>query len=145
MYSPCIVFHWFGPGIAITNTMKFWISLLVDDHFLTWILIGWQPYCQPIKSHTIKLMSAKSNFNRDSYLVHTVKPLIQVTHWSARNLLITQMQLEHRLSALPQLHLYSPLYTWLQWIGQRQQQDEMIIIYVLGFGALILDIYGNWN
>ena len=45
------------------------------------------------------------------------------------------MQLEHRLSALLQLHLHSQLNTWLQWIGQRQLQDETRSIYVLGLGA----------
>ena len=39
------------------------------------------------------------------------------------------------LSALLQLHLHSGLYTWLQWIGHRQLQNEMRIIKVLGFGA----------
>ena len=34
------------------------------------------------------------------------------------------MQLEHPLLALLQLHLHSRLNTWLQWIGQRQLQDE---------------------
>ena len=34
------------------------------------------------------------------------------------------MKLEHRLSALLQLHLHSRLNTWLQWIGQRHLQDE---------------------
>ena len=41
-------------------------------------------------------------------------------------LLITQMQLEHRLPALLQLHIHSQLNTWLQWIGQRQLQDEIV-------------------
>ena len=45
------------------------------------------------------------------------------------------MQLEHRLSALLQLHLHSQLNTWFQWIEQRQLQDETRNIYVLGFGA----------
>ena len=45
------------------------------------------------------------------------------------------MKLEHRLSALLQLHLHSQLNTWLQWIGQRQLQDETRNIYVLGLGA----------
>ena len=48
---------------------------------------------------------------------------------------ITQMCLEHRLSALLQLHLHSQLNTWLQWIGQRRLQDETINIYVWGFDA----------
>ena len=46
-------------------------------------------------------------------------------------LLITQMQLEHRLSALHQRNLHSRLNTWLQWIAEvyytvymsRSQQD----------------------
>ena len=45
------------------------------------------------------------------------------------------MQLEHRLSALLQLHLHSQFNTWLQWIGQRELQDETRTIYVLGLGA----------
>ena len=46
------------------------------------------------------------------------------------------MYLEHRLSALLlQLHLHSPLNTWLQYIAQRQLQAETKNIWVLGFGA----------
>ena len=45
------------------------------------------------------------------------------------------MKLEHRLSALPQLHLHSQLNTWLQWIGQRQLQDETTNSYILELGA----------
>ena len=51
------------------------------------------------------------------------------------NLLITQIWLEHRLSTLLQLHLRSLLNAWLQWIGQRQLQDETRSIYFLLFGA----------
>ena len=43
--------------------------------------------------------------------------------------------MEHRLSALLQLHLHSRLNTWLRLIGQRQLQDETIIIHVLWFDA----------
>ena len=53
----------------------------------------------------------------------------------AIKLSITQMWLEHRLSALLQLHLRSQLNSWLQTIGQRRLQDEMRIIWVWGFGA----------
>ena len=45
------------------------------------------------------------------------------------------MELEHRLSALLQLHLHSRLDIWLRWIGQRQLQDETGNIWVWGFGA----------
>ena len=45
------------------------------------------------------------------------------------------MRLEHRLSALLQLHLHSQLNTWLQWIRQRQLQDETRNINVLGLGV----------
>ena len=44
------------------------------------------------------------------------------------------MSLEHRLSALLQLHLHSRLNTWLHWIGQRQLQDEARNIPVCWFG-----------
>ena len=57
-----------------------------------------------------------------------------ISHTIAK-LLITQVQLEHRLSALLQLHIRSRLNTWLQWIGQRQRQDETRNIKVWGFGA----------
>ena len=33
------------------------------------------------------------------------------------------------------IYLHSQLNTWLQWIGQRQHQDETRNIYVLGLGA----------
>ena len=45
------------------------------------------------------------------------------------------MELEHRLSALLQLHLHSRHSTWLLWIGQRQLQDEARYNKVLGFGV----------
>ena len=45
------------------------------------------------------------------------------------------MKLEHRLSALLQLHLHSRLNTWLQRVGRRRLQDEMRIISILGLGA----------
>ena len=45
------------------------------------------------------------------------------------------MYLEHRLSALLQLHLDSRLNIWLQGIRQRQPQDSTRIFYVLRFGA----------
>ena len=51
------------------------------------------------------------------------------------NLLITQMLLEHRLSALLQLHFHARLDIWLQWVGQRQLQDDARIISLLTFGA----------
>ena len=40
-----------------------------------------------------------------------------------------------RLSVLLQLHLHSQLNTWLQWIGQRQQQAETRNIYIWGMDA----------
>ena len=45
------------------------------------------------------------------------------------------MKLEHRLSALLQLHLHSQLNTWLQWIERRQPQEDTRNIWVSGFGA----------
>ena len=45
------------------------------------------------------------------------------------------MQLKHRLSAMLQLHLHSPLNTWFQSIGWRQLEDETRNIKVLWFGA----------
>ena len=70
----------------------------------------------------------------DAYIVIpiTIKPLISVAHWLPTKLLITQM-LEHRLSALLQLHLHSRPNAWLQRIGRRQLHDETGNISVLGF------------
>ena len=45
------------------------------------------------------------------------------------------MLLEHRPSALLQLHLRSPVNTWLQYIAQGQLQADTRNVYVLGFGA----------
>ena len=45
------------------------------------------------------------------------------------------MLLEQRLSALLQLHLHSPLNTWLQRIERRQLQEDTRNIWVLEFGA----------
>ena len=45
------------------------------------------------------------------------------------------MSLEHRLSALLQLHLHSQLNTWLQWIGHRQLQDETRNVFNRWLGA----------
>ena len=69
----------------------------------------------------------------------TVKHLIQVAPW-AKKLLITQMKLEHRLAALLLLHIHSQLNTWLQWVEQRQLQDETRIIWVLGFGVTYIRV-----
>ena len=49
------------------------------------------------------------------------------------------------MSALLQLHLHSPLNTWLQYVAQRQLQANSRSICVLGFGAsYIVDftVYG---
>ena len=50
-------------------------------------------------------------------------------------LLISQMQLEHRLSVLLQLHLHSRLNNWLHWIGQMQLNDETRNFKVWRFDA----------
>ena len=56
------------------------------------------------------------------------------------------MKLEHRLSALLQLHLHFWLNTWFQWIGQRQLQDKTRVIQVLGFGvAYIISNSHHWS
>ena len=39
------------------------------------------------------------------------------------------------MSALLQLHLHFRLNTWLQWIEQRQLQDKIRNIQVVGSGA----------
>ena len=52
------------------------------------------------------------------------------------------MSLEHRLSALLQLHLHSELNTGLQWTGQRQLQDETRNIVFRDWVRLILE---NWR
>ena len=41
---------------------------------------------------------------------------------------IANIELENRLSALLQLHFHSQLHTWLQWLGQKQLQDETVDI-----------------
>ena len=48
------------------------------------------------------------------------------------------MSLEHRLSALLQLHLHSRLKIWLPGIRQRQPQVSTRIFYVFGFGAFYI-------
>ena len=50
------------------------------------------------------------------------------------------------VGASPELHLHSQLNTWLQWIGQRQLQDETRSIYVWGLGAsyIIRDLTVLW-
>ena len=50
------------------------------------------------------------------------------------------MQLEHRLSALLQLHLHSRLSNWLHWIGKRQLNDETGNIKFGDLMPLILEI-----
>ena len=39
------------------------------------------------------------------------------------------------MSALPQLHLHSPLNTWLQYVARRQLQADSRSIWVSGFGV----------
>ena len=58
-----------------------------------------------------------------SYIYHQISNIRCIL--VASKTVVTQMLLEHCLSALPQLHLHSWLNTWLQWIGQRQLQDKM--------------------
>ena len=45
------------------------------------------------------------------------------------------MLLEHRLSALLQLHLHSRLNTWLQWIGRSHPKTRRETFMFFGFGA----------
>ena len=60
------------------------------------------------------------------------------------------MLLEHRLSALLQLHLHSPLNTWLQYVAQRQLQAESRSIWVFRFSAsyirdfTVISMYQLW-
>ena len=51
------------------------------------------------------------------------------------------MYLEHRHSVLLQLYLHSQLNPRIQWIGQRQLQDETMIIEILVFGAAYIKIF----
>ena len=51
------------------------------------------------------------------------------------------MWLEHRLSKPLQLYLHSRLNTWLQWIDQRQLQDETTHIKFLDLVRLILEVW----
>ena len=49
-------------------------SLLVDGHFLTWLLIGWRLCCQPIRSHIRKLLLANlRDFNRETCLSQIIE------------------------------------------------------------------------
>ena len=41
-------------------------SLPPDGHILTWLLIGWQLYCQPIGSHVGRVWLVGRSFNRES-------------------------------------------------------------------------------
>ena len=71
-----------------------------------------------------------------------------ISHTLVHNeMLITQIELEHRLSVLLQLHLYFRLNTWLQWIGQRQLQGETKSISFLKFGATYIRGFNvsHWN
>ena len=74
------------------------------------------------------------------FFLNTVTPVILEAHEQEMKLLITQMWLGHRLSALPQLHLHSRLNNWLQWIGQRQLQDRREILKFWNSVRLILEI-----
>ena len=73
------------------------------------------------------------------------KKLLRHTEYAYRNVsnirrtLVDNKIVDHwdvdRLSALLQLYLHSQINIWLQWIGQRQLQDETRNICVLGLGA----------
>ena len=57
---------------------------------------------------------------------------------------------EHRLSAPLQLHLYSLLNTWFQWIRQRQLQDDTRNIQDVKLGATYIGglgvfFYSSWS
>ena len=65
------------------------------------------------------------------------RSLADLTAWYPKNsrYCTTVKCISIRLSALLQLHLRFRLNTWLQWIGQRQLQDDTRNIKVLGIGA----------
>ena len=97
------------------------IAIIVVGH----LLISWNLIFYMDMSTFIHFVSVFGHYLL-AYLqdIYIVKPLIEYAPGLAIKLLITQMQLEHRLSALLQLHLHSHHNTWLQWVGQRQLQDE---------------------
>ena len=56
----CLFFPQLVPGAV--ESLLLGNKLLLDGHFLTWLLIGWQLCCQPIISHVRKLLLGYSNF-----------------------------------------------------------------------------------
>ena len=100
------------------------------------------PYCIYIEMITIiRLMQMKSNKLADYITSSTWHWCTIIDNYrqvsNIRRTLVANkiVDLEHRLSALLQLHLQSRLNTWLQWIEQRQLQDEIRNIEVWGFSA----------
>ena len=82
------------------------------------------------------LMGGKGQF-----ILHTLKPP-NIRHTLVGNKIFDHSDVvkaaptsDDHLSALLWLHLHSQLNTYLQWTGQRQLQDAMRNISVLGFGA----------
>ena len=66
--------------------------------------------------------------------IHASPNLWYKAHLS-RQYIFWSLRCSWSLSALLQLHLHSPINTWLQWIGQRQLQDETRNVWALVFGA----------
>ena len=60
----------FTSGIALL-TKLLESSMLMDGHFLTCFLIGWQLGCQRIRNHVRKSHLVNSNFKRESYQQQT--------------------------------------------------------------------------
>ena len=78
-----------------------------------------------VRSSPVKVMDMHLMNNNQ----HVAKIYRQVSN--IRRALIGHKIVDHSL----QLYLRSQLNTWLQWIGQRQLQDETRDIYVLWLGA----------
>ena len=90
-------------------------------------LIHFMQHCVILK-HVIRVQPSFALCLRIS--THYLSIFIQLLLSQGINMLV--------LTILLQLYLDSRLDTWLQWIEQRQLQDETRNIYVLGFGP---DLY----
>ena len=52
-----------GPGLGVTKQKSMLNSMLVNKDFLTWLLIGWQLCCQPIRCQVWKSLLTNMDFN----------------------------------------------------------------------------------
>ena len=136
-------------GVPSTYLVRVWMMVTDNTHHLfrkwlgTWIF-HFRPQCVkwslsptafnvPSDGQSLTTINSTKTMIRKWWMLthwrlvtHTVMYIYRYTSNISRTLIDNRI-VDHSdvVSALPQLHLHSRLDTCLQWIGQKQLQDEM--------------------